>query len=332
LFRHDRWEGEVFHTRKDGTELILESRWSVQRDADGRPVCILEVNTDITSRKYAEQKSDENEWLARVGTMTSIFAHEIANPLNSISTSMELIEMELDSAGEVNPRTRKTFEISTREIQRVSGLLSEFRAFARPQAAHLKPTDVVELLRDVLVPQVAVCQSAGIAIRRELQDLPPIPIDPDKIKQVILNLSKNAIEAMPDGGVLTVSTRLEKDTAVVEISDTGIGIPKDLDVFQLFKTTKPNGTGLGLPVARQIIAAHRGSLEYTSAPGQGTTFRVCLRVSPAIEPRDCTGPASAAERCVAAPTTRENTMAERTAGGEKEDGVADRRESRVYAE
>jgi PAS domain S-box-containing protein len=333
LFHDDRWEGEVFHTRKDGTELILESRWSVQRDADGLPVYILEVNSDVTSRKYAEQKSQENEWLARVGTMTSIFAHEIANPLNSISTSMELIEMDLEAPVEVNPRVKKTLEISTREIQRVSALLSEFRAFARPQAANLKPTDLVELLRDVLVPQAAVCQSVGITIRRELRDLPPIPIDPDKIKQVILNLYKNAIEAMPDGGILTVRLHQEKDAAVLEISDTGIGIPKGLDVFQLFKTTKPNGTGLGLPVVRQIIAAHRGSVEYTSVPGQGTTFRVCLRVRPAIELRANTGGDSGGVHRFAEPIiSGQKVEAERSADGKQADCISERAESTVDAE
>jgi PAS domain S-box-containing protein len=327
LFRDDRWEGEVFHTRKDGTELILESRWSVQRDADGRPVYILEVNSDVTSRKYAEQKSQENEWLARVGTMTSIFAHEIANPLNSISTSMELMEMDLEAAVEVNPRVKKTLEISTKEIQRVSGLLSEFRAFARPQAAHLRLTDLVELLRDVLVPQVAVCQSAGITIRRQLGDLPPMPIDPDKIRQVILNLCKNAIEAMPDGGTLTVRTHQEKDTAVLEIGDTGVGIPQGLDVFQLFKTTKPNGSGLGLPVVRQIIAAHKGSVEYTSAPGQGTTFRVCLRICPAIEPPEHT---RRKLHGVDALTGAQKLEPAETVAGDQ--GISGRGERRVYAE
>jgi PAS domain S-box-containing protein len=328
LFRDDRWEGDVFHTRKDGTELILESRWSVQRDAEGRPVYILEVNSDVTSRKYAEQKSQENEWLARVGTMTSIFAHEIANPLHSISTSLELMETDLQAAVDVNPRVTKTLEISTKEIQRVSALLSDFRAFARPQAANLKSTDVVELLRDVLVPQIAVCQSAGITIRRELRDLPPIPIDPDKIKQVILNLYKNAIEAMPDGGILTVRTHRENDTAVFEISDTGIGIPKGVDVFQLFRTTKPNGTGLGLPVVRQIIAAHRGVVEYTSAPGQGTTFRVCLPVCPAIALREYRGRDSGRVYAFTGQGTNgQKAVSAGTADGKQAEGMSERAES-----
>jgi hypothetical protein len=149
---------------------------------------------------------------------------------------------------------------------------------------------------------------------------------------VILNLCKSAIEAMPDGGILTLRTHQEKDTAVLEISDTGVGIPPGLDVFQLFKTTKPNGSGLGLPVVRQIVAAHRGSVEYTSAPDQGTTFRVCLRVCPAIEPpayagRDSHGVDPLDGRVIGG----EKPEVERTAGGEKE-GISGPIERKVYAE
>jgi PAS domain S-box-containing protein len=286
LTRTGRWQGEVIHTRKDGTELILEGRWSLKRDAEGRPLEILEVNSDITSRKYAEQKAQENEWLAGVGTMTAIFAHEIGNPLHSISTSLELVERQLNGKLKPNSRLKKTLELSTQEIQRVTALLREFRSFAKPQIANLKPTSLVDLIKDVLVPQIAVCRKSGITIKREFGELRPILMDDDKMKQVILNLCKNAIEAMPDGGVLTIRTRQSEDIAVLEISDTGVGIPQGVDVFQLFKTTKASGTGLGLAVVRQIIAAHQGSIQYTSEAGQGTTFRICLRAGLTSEASD----------------------------------------------
>jgi two-component system cell cycle sensor histidine kinase/response regulator CckA len=273
--RQGRWEGELVRTGKDGTELVLDSRWSILRDSEGRPVEILELTSDITARKYAEQRAQENEWLAGVGTMTAIFAHEIGNPLHAISTSLDLVERQLGKL-RLDSRIKKTLELSTHEIQRVSTLLTEFRAFARPQKANLKPGQLVDLINDVLVPQIAVCRKSGVAIKRELAQVRPLLLDEDKIKQVIVNLCKNAIEAMPDGGVLTVKTQQSGDLAVIEISDTGAGIPEGVDVFQLFMTTKSDGTGLGLPLVRQIINAHRGSIQYTTQAGQGTTFRICL--------------------------------------------------------
>ena len=104
-------------------------------------------------------------------------------------------------------------------------------------------------------------------------------LDPDKMKQVILNLCKNAVEAMPQGGCLTVKGYLSSaETIVLEVSDTGIGIPEGMDIFEIFQTTKPDGTGLGLPLVSQIVSAHRGTVDYVSEPGKGTTFRLSLPV------------------------------------------------------
>ena len=303
-----RWEGELIQTRKDGTEIILQSRWSVRRDPDRRPLEILELNSDITSRKYAEQKAQENEWLAGVGTMTAIFAHEIANPLHSTSTSLELVENQLEGKLKPQSRLKRTLELSSQEIQRVSALLREFRNFARPQIGNFQLTNLVELIKDMLVPQTVVCRNAGIKIKRQFEELRPVWVDRDKMKQVILNLCKNAIEAMPEGGVLTLRTHQSEDIGILEISDTGAGIPHGVDVFQLFTTTKTNGTGLGLPMVRQIIAAHQGTVHYTSEAGQGTTFRICLRArstpdsSGEVPPHEAGHP-GAAQREAWQPTT-----------------------------
>jgi PAS domain S-box-containing protein len=304
--RDGRWEGEVIRTGKDGTELVLDSRWSVLRDSEGRPVEILELTSDITARKYAEQRAQENEWLAGVGTMTAIFAHEIGNPLHAISTSLDLVERQLGKL-RLDSRIKKTLELSTHEIQRVSTLLAEFRAFARPQKANLKPGRLVDLINDVLVPQIAVCRKSKITINRELAQVQPLLLDEDKIKQVIVNLCKNAIEAMPDGGVLTIRTQQSGDLAILEISDTGAGIPEGVDAFRLFTTTKSNGTGLGLPLVRQIINAHRGSIQYTTQRDQGTTFRICLRTG-LTEP--------------AAPSFQPQVQNTNTAEAEKIEGLA----------
>jgi signal transduction histidine kinase len=106
-----------------------------------------------------------------------------------------------------------------------------------------------------------------------------IRADKERIKQVVLNLCKNAVEAMPSGGVLTIKPYQLNDHMILEISDTGTGIPEGIDVFQLFKTTKTDGSGLGLPIVQQIVSEHRGTIEYASVPGKGTTFKISLPLS-----------------------------------------------------
>ena len=108
--------------------------------------------------------------------------------------------------------------------------------------------------------------------------MPPIVLDREKMKQVILNLCKNAVKAMPEGGCLTLKDYLSSVDTLVEISDTGIGVPEGMDVFEIFRTTKPHGTGLGLPLVGQIVSAHRGTIDYVSEPGKGTTFILSLPV------------------------------------------------------
>ena len=108
------------------------------------------------------------------------------------------------------------------------------------------------------------------------ENLPFVNVDRQKLKQVVLNLGKNAVEAMPRGGVLTANMCERNGRMILEIIDTGDGIPEGEDVFQLFKTTKPEGTGLGLAIVQQIVSEHRGIIEYTSRPPVGTIFRVSL--------------------------------------------------------
>ena len=119
------------------------------------------------------------------------------------------------------------------------------------------------------------------AIQLDLQfeeNLPLIQADRQKIKQVVLNLGKNAIEAMPNGGVLIARVYQQNGRILLEVADTGVGIPQGEDVFQLFRTTKPEGTGLGLPIVQQIVSEHRGAIDYTSALCKGTTFKISLPI------------------------------------------------------
>ena len=239
----------------------------------------LSEKIDNLWKQNAEQKARDHNRLSSLATAAAVFAHEVANPLNGIGMSVQLLEKELFQAQELPPLLRESIVEANKEIARPSSLLRDFRSFARTQFVEFQPTDLSMLVQEVLAPEMVLFSNSGVRVKSELNGLPPIMLDPDKIKQVILNLCKNAVEAMPEGGCLTLKGYVPRaDTLVLEISDTGIGIPAGMDVFEIFRTTKPDGTGLGLPLVGQIVSAHRGTIDYVSEPGKGTTFTLTFSV------------------------------------------------------
>src|SRR5262249_14309982 len=166
------------------------------------------------------------------------------------------------------------------EIMRLTVLLEEFRALARRQKLNLRPTSLVPLVADLLAVENPAYAARGIKVESVFPpDLPALIADGEKLKQVLLQLCKNAAEAMPQGGTLTLRAHDSRGQVHLEVSDTGIGIPAGIDIFEPFITTKSQGTGLGLTVVRQIVSAHKGTLTYHSVPGEGTTFTLMLPVS-----------------------------------------------------
>jgi signal transduction histidine kinase len=167
------------------------------------------------------------------------------------------------------------------EIGRLQTLLDDFHALSHPQQVQCALVDLAELVRNMMALLLPESLREKVKIVECFDaDVPAVLGDADKLKQVFLNLIKNSFEAMPCGGTLTARCYARATTVRVEIADSGIGIPPDLDVFDLFRSTKSNGTGLGLAIARQIVQAHGGTIEYSSAPGAGTTFRVVLPAGP----------------------------------------------------
>ena len=273
-----RWEGELVHTRKDGSKVVVLSRWSLRRNADGSPSSILQLNCDVTARKLAEKKAEESERMATLGTTAAIFAHEIGNPLNDIGLTLQYARKKIETIPRDYEAVNCMIEDVTHDIHRLGALLHEFRFFARPQILRLETVDIRELIDKVAASLRTTCDTTGVRIKIDLDySLPLVRVDSAKMTQVFLNLFKNAIEAMPDGGTLAVTGHSATETVVVEVKDTGCGIAEGQDVFELFATTKESGTGLGLSVVRQIVSAHGGAVEYTTELGKGTTFKVCLQ-------------------------------------------------------
>jgi two-component system, LuxR family, sensor kinase FixL len=277
LRRHGCWTGELVQTRKDGRKIVVASYWSLRQSPNGGEKEILQVNYNVTDTKQSSQHAQETERLARVGKMAAVFAHEVANPLSGLSASLQFAESDLQKQ-EVDVSTLSaTLQAAMREIDRLMSLLSEFRSLALPQSLDLQLTDLQEIIKEILAAGKIAYRAAGITVKTDFESSSaPVKIDPAKMKQVVLNLCKNAIEAMRDGGCLTVKVYRSERMMVLEIGDTGSGVPHGINIFESFKTTKCGGSGLGLPLARQIVSAHNGTINYTTEAGHGTTFKVCL--------------------------------------------------------
>jgi PAS domain S-box-containing protein len=276
-----RYEDESLRVRKDGSVFWASVLITPIRDASGNISGFAKVVRDITERKESDQRLRESDRLAALGTSAAIFAHEIANPLNGLSTSLQIVTDLIDHSDYDNPLLKETIQLANQEMLRLSSLLNDYRPLARPQTVRLQPSVLRQIVEEVLAPNIKNYEKAGVSVTVEFdENLPLVALDPEKIKQVILNLCKNAVEAMPEGGLLTVRAYQTGDSVILEFEDTGVGIPEGFDPFQLFKTSKPHGTGLGLPIVQQIVSDHRGTVNYVSELGKGTTFKVSLRLVP----------------------------------------------------
>jgi two-component system, sporulation sensor kinase E len=285
--------------RKDRSQLHVRVEIVALRDEAGALSGYIGFLRDDTEQKRIRDQLREKDHLASIGTATAMLAHEIRNPLNGMSTTVQYLERSLQN----NFEPTKEMVIGTlhdlkTEIRRLQTLLAEFHVISQPQHMSSQAVELTELLRNVMPLAMPEFFSDAFNVVEELDPkLPLVRGDRDKLKQVFLNIAKNAFEAMPDGGTLTVRTYSRDETISIEITDTGTGIPDGLNVFDLFKSTKAHGTGLGLAIARQIVLAHGGAIEYSSRVGAGTTFRVTL------PPMESTGvtPAKMSSAAQAAP-------------------------------
>ncbi len=229
---------------------------------------------DISEKVGLQQRLLERERLAAIGTTAASFAHEIGNPLHSMYMHAQLLERRLARVeAELHPGIDSSLAALMGETRRLSHLLDEFRALARRHRLSAAPTDLAELVVDLLSTEVPSLNARGINVERTLpSSLRASLVDAEKIRQVLLNLIKNAADAMPGGGRMRLWVEEHDERLWVVVEDTGCGIPPDIDPFEPFATSKPEGTGLGLPVALQIAQAHGGTLRYEPAAEQGTRF------------------------------------------------------------
>ena len=226
-----------------------------------------------SQRRSEEHDKIERKWRAT----TALFTHEVANSLNSVFACLQLLDIKAQEQGLPDPEVKSLLDSAQGEIKRLSALLKDFRSFSQPRNYDFEPTNVRKLIDEAIAEDKLLYDSAGVRLKLDFPDaLLPVSLDQEKIKQAILRICKNAVEAMPSGGVLTFRGYECEGKVIIEIGDTGGGIPEGLEVFEPFHTTKPRGSGLGLPIVSQIISAHNGSIDYVSDPDKGTTFKISL--------------------------------------------------------
>ena len=208
--------------------------------------------------------------------MTSGVAHEVKNPLNAMVLQLELLKAKLgDQQKQVSPQ----IEVLSAELRRLDRVVKTFLDFTRPVELHLMDVEVPTLIREVFTLAEPQAAQNNVQLILDSNGAPPrLRLDPDLMKQALLNLVLNGCQAMPQGGQLKVTPRAYSDRLDLEIADQGIGIPPEVrsKIFALFFSTKPNGSGIGLAMAFRIVQLHNGKLDFASEVNRGTTFRVSL--------------------------------------------------------
>lgn len=224
---------------------------------------------------------------AEIAQLAGGLAHEIRNPLSTMCLNLDLLAEDFQTPE--SPRDRRVaqkIERLRKETHRLQNILEDFLRFARAQALRKVLVDlnvVIEEMRDFCEPQAMV---QGIVVRTHYDTgLPKVEIDVELFRQALLNLILNAEHAMPHGGELILTTRREGTEAVVEVTDTGVGMTEDVRarVFDAFYSTRPGGSGLGLPTTRKIVESHDGTIDVQSEPAKGTQFTIRLPLPEAAE-------------------------------------------------
>jgi signal transduction histidine kinase len=231
---------------------------------------------DTESARKIEDEIEMSRRMSASGRLTRGVAHEVKNPINAIVLHLQLLQSKLQ---QIDPDTRRHMDIIDSEIHRLDRVVQILVDFTRPRDLHLEEVDFRSLLEDVFSLAAPDAEQHGVSISRDLtSEALMVRVDTDFMKQAILNVVLNGVQAMAQGGKLTISAKRDEDTVVTEIRDEGGGIPAEVQdkIFELYFTTKKQGSGIGLAQTYQIMQWHYGSVDFESVDGRGTTFRLRL--------------------------------------------------------
>jgi two-component system, NtrC family, sensor kinase len=270
---------EIMVRHKDGTLIPI---WLSARILyeDGRQVGVVGHFRDLRDRKRLEEKLVRSERLSALGRTAAYISHEIKNPLMLIGGFARQVLKNIAGDPEIN---REKLQIIVDEVQHLEAFVEEVGGYAKISEPQKRLGDLNALVQETCRRLEASIQEKGITLRLELDhDLPLVQFDPGHLRQIILNIAKNGIEAMPEGGTLTLVSGRQAGRVFVQVSDTGEGIPPEVmgKIFQPFFSTKPKGSGLGLAISQKIIEAHGGEITIESEPHKGSRVTLFLNVEP----------------------------------------------------
>ena len=298
LRRTGRWEGELVHMKRDGTQVVVASRWSLQVDELGNPAAILETNNDITERRQAEEALRTAQAdlahvsrVMTVGELAASIAHEVNQPLAAVVTNGNAGLRWLGRNPPDLEEAREAVRRMIRDGNRASGVIARIRALMRRAELQKVRLAINDVIAEVMALADSEARRHRVLLKTELAAaVPPVLADRIQLQQVLLNLLLNGMEAMRTvtdrPRALIIRSQLEEAEAIrVAVQDAGVGIdPQDLDrIFTAFVTTKPEGLGMGLAISRSIIEAHGGRLWAVPNAGPGATVQFTLPIGEAGE-------------------------------------------------
>jgi two-component system sensor histidine kinase PilS (NtrC family) len=271
---HASAQREVTLVRPDGGRAPVRITFSALRSAEGRRLGLIAVLDDLSTIREMEERMRRADRLATLGRLAANLAHEIRNPLASLTGAIEALA---GAAGAREERERLS-QIVLRESDRLNDMIKSFLDYARPTPLARETVNVSEIIEEVLLLLEHRELPPGLKTVRDFPSPLRWTVDPQRLRQALWNLVLNAVQAMPAGGELTVTVAADHRALKIAVADTGEGIaPGDLaHVFEPFYSTKPGGSGLGLALVHRIVQDHGGDIEVQNRPGQGTTFVVTL--------------------------------------------------------
>ncbi len=270
------WESTI--EINENKRALISGSTSIIYDDENKIESVVTVLRDLTEHRNLEELQKRKEKLSVMGELAANVAHEIKNPLNSISITAQRFEKEFSPVNDKEEYYQLLKNVRS-EIKRVTNIINQFLKFARPPKVHLQKINIKNLIDEICLSFKSQAIQFNIDFKCTTEDY-EIEIDSEQIRQALVNIVQNAFDSVQSNGKISIGTKIFEEHLTIEIKDNGSGITKeDIDkIFNLYFTTKQNGTGLGLSIVNQIITAHGGKIKVESNPGKETIFKIELPV------------------------------------------------------